>query len=117
MEFEEITRIVVHYGIHILLGQRRVDHQVLISDVGAGERQKREVPPDVVRARIRDEYVFEPAGRDLIIVGGVTPTTEAGTRIIEQFRVVDIMCIWVKTTAMGLVMTPTSVWCEAVENT
>jgi len=58
--------------------------------VGGSERENREISPDVVRGWIRQDYVFEPAGRDLIIVGGVTPGTNAGRRIIEEVGVVQV---------------------------
>ena len=48
-------------------------------DGGVGEGVKREISPDVVRGWIFPDYVFEPASEDLKIVGGVTPTTDAGT--------------------------------------
>ena len=102
MEPDKIALETVHRVIHVLLGHRRVDHKVrwkrrsrwIIrergSDGGVIEWEKRKVPPDMVRDRIRPDYVFEPASGDLIIVGGVTPTTNADTRIIEEFGVVKV---------------------------
>ena len=103
VESEKVALKVVHDEIHVLLRHRRVDHQVrrrrgsrrVTSErglkVGASVRVKREVSPDTVRVWIRPDYVFEPAGGDLIIVGGVTPTTDVGARIPKEFRVVDVM--------------------------
>jgi len=75
--------------LHVLLGNRRIDHEVLRNrgsrwvvpewgaDAGVIEREKRKVSPDVVRGRVSPDYIFEPSGSDLIIVGGVTPATDA----------------------------------------
>ena len=88
LESGEISLEVVHRIVHVLLGHRCVGHQVLWNErscwvireyggrvVGASERENREVSPDVVRARIRQDYVFEPSGRDLVIVSRVPPGT------------------------------------------
>ena len=122
LESEQITLIAVHNEIHGFLGHRRVDHQARREREWGSEgegtvRIQREVPPDAVRGWIRPDQVFERAGGDFIIGGGVTPSTDARTRIIEEFRVVEIMCIWAKTTAMRLVVKPTSLWYDGVENT
>jgi hypothetical protein len=88
VESNKISLKVVHAEIHVLFGHRGVYHEVRRGgrsrrvscergrDVGAIERVKREVSPDVVRVRIRPDYVFEPASGDLIIVGGIAPTTK-----------------------------------------
>ena len=95
--------MVVNQIIHSLLCRSRVDHQVLwkysrrviweLVENGVSKREQREVSPDVVRAWIRQDYVFKPASRDLVIVGGVTPSTNAGGRIIKEIGVVKVMGI------------------------
>ena len=91
LEPDKIALEVVRSEIHVLLGHCRIDHQAcwrrrshrVVSkwwmDGGVGEGVKREVSPNVVRGWIFPDYVFEPASEDLKIVGGVTPTTDAGT--------------------------------------
>ena len=86
----KITLEIVHRIIYVLLGHSRVDHQVCqwrrsrrvtgeyVNGVGEPERIKRVVSPDSVRAWIRQHYVFESTSRDLIIIGGITPGTDAG---------------------------------------
>jgi len=80
---------IVHHIIHVLLGHSRVDHQVClgrrnrrvageyVKGVGKLVRENRKVPPDSVGAWIRQHYVFESTSGDLIIIGGVTPGTNA----------------------------------------
>jgi len=53
-------------------------------DRGVVEWEKRKVPPDTMRGWISPNDIFESAGRDLIIVGGITPATEAGNGIIVE---------------------------------
>ena len=96
MKSEVITLVIVHDVIYVLLRYRCVDHQVAWNwewgcrGVDMQERVKGEVSPDTMRAWIRYHHVLESAGSDLIIVGGVTPTTDTGTRIIEEFGVVKV---------------------------
>ena len=71
------------------------------------EWEKRKVSPDMVRSWIRPDYVFESAGRDLIIVGGITPTTEAVTWIvIEDIGIVHVLRVWMKIAKTRLEMAP-----------
>lgn len=102
---EEIALEAVDSEIYVLLGHRRVDHEALVrwggrrvvsprgGELEGSEREEREDSPDAVRGWIRHGYVFEPAGKDLIIVGGVAPTTDSRTRVIEEFCVVKVVCI------------------------
>jgi len=103
LESEEVSLKVVHLIIHVLLGHSRVDHEVHRGrrniwgtsergrKIGVGVREKREVPPDVVRVWIHPDLVFEPAGIDLKIVVGITPATNAGRRVIEEGGIEDVM--------------------------
>ena len=72
--------------VHVLLGHGRVDHQVRLKrrsrwvtreriKWGVQQREKREVSPNVVRGRISHDHIFESAGKNLIIVGGIAPCT------------------------------------------
>jgi len=89
METDKVSLIAVNQRIHSLLGHSRVNHKV----PEVREWEKREVSPDAVRAWIRQSKVSEPAIMDLEIVVGVTPTTNAGGRIIEEIRVVKVMSV------------------------
>ena len=104
MESDQISLKAIHQIIHILGGNRRIDHEICRNpgsrwvacewgnDGGIIEREKRKISPDVVRGRVWPDYVFEPAGSDLIIIGGVTPATEAVTWIIiEDIGMVDVL--------------------------
>ena len=103
MESEEITLIVIHDMIHVIFGHRRVDHEVdrarrsgriageWWDEQGVGERVKRVVPPDVVRAWIGPDLVFEPAGGDLEIIVGIAPAADAGRRVIKDGGIENIM--------------------------
>lgn len=86
MESDEIPLKVVHRIVVVLLGHAGVDHEVArgswggwviweqVTEVGILERVKRKVPPDVAGGWVSPDCVFEPAGIDLEIVGGVTPS-------------------------------------------
>ena len=103
LESDEITLKVVHRIIHVLRGHGGVDHQAhrdRRSEWIAGERgkeqgvregEKRVIPPDVVRAWIDPDLVFEPAGRDLIIIVGIAPATDAGRRVIKEGGIEDVL--------------------------
>ena len=108
MEAEEITLEAVHCVVDVLLGHTGVDHEVLrgrwgrwviweqFTQVWVLERVKRKVPPDAGRVRISPDGVFEPAGVDLVIVGGVTPTANAERRVVKERGVVYVFGVWVK---------------------
>lgn len=86
MESDEIPLKIVHRIFDDLFGHTGVYHEVprrwwgrwviweQVSQVGILKRVKRKVPPDMVKAGISPDYVFEPAGIDLVIIGGVAPT-------------------------------------------
>ena len=103
LESEEVSLEVVHRIIDVRLCHSRVDHDAHRGcrsiwstgergrKTGVGVREKRVVPPDVVRVRIHPDLVFEPAGKDLIIVVGITPATNAGgRRVIEEGGIEDV---------------------------
>ena len=88
VESDEISFKAVHQVIHVFLGHGGVYHQVrrrrrsvwIIHervDSGASERERCEFSPDVMRDWIGSDHVFEPAGIDLVIIGGVAPATNA----------------------------------------
>ena len=118
MESYKVSLKAVHRKIHVLLGHRRVDHKLprnrrggrIIwewgNGIGAVERLNREVSPDAVRVWIRPDYVFEPAGIDLVIIGGIAPATNAGRRLIEEGGIVHVMRVWMQIVAVSPVMTP-----------
>ena len=110
MESDEISLEVAHHIIHVLLGHSRVDHETHWErgsrrvtgkrggrgQIGVGEWEKREVPPDVVRVWIRPDLVFEPAGIDLIIIGGIAPAANAGRRVVKEGRIEHVLRVWMK---------------------
>jgi len=98
MEPDEVTLEVVHHELHVLLGHGRVDLEVEgwgrggrvgegRTTIGVGERQIREVPPDVVRVGISHNHILESAGADLVVISGVTPAADTIRRFIEETRV------------------------------
>ena len=103
LESDEITLKVVHRIIHVLRRHGGVDHQAhwgrrgewIIGEgenkQGVREGEERVVPPDVVRAWIDPDLVFEPAGRDLIIIVGIAPATDAGRRVIKEGGIEDVL--------------------------
>jgi len=103
LESEEVSLKVVHLIIHVLLGHGRVDHELhrgrrsirvtgeREKKVGVGEREKREVPPDVMRVWIHPDLVFESAGIDLIIIFRIAPTTNTGRRVIKEGGIEHVM--------------------------
>jgi len=105
MESHEVALKAVHHGVHVILGHGRVDLKVergrrgswvreRRTAFGVGERQIREVPPDVMRAWISHDHVFESAGIDLEIVIGVTPAANTIRRFVKEVGVVHVGRVW-----------------------
>lgn len=105
MECHEITLKVVHVIVHVLPGHSHVDLIVrwrprsvrVIRERGngirVGEREKRDVPPDVVRVWIRPDLVLEPASVDLVIVVRVAEATDAVRRVIKELGIGKVPCV------------------------
>lgn len=102
VQSDEIALEAVHRMLVVHLGHTGVDHQIPRGWWGEGvvgeqstsalipERVKRIVSPDVVRARVRPDYVLESAGIDLVIVLRIAPTADAGGRVFKEGGVVHI---------------------------
>jgi len=96
MHLEEISLVSLNHRVDVGLSHSRIDHEGRvggrtirgISPRGrserVGEREEREVPPDVVRVRVHPDDVFETTVVDLEVVLGITPAANAVGRGIKE---------------------------------
>ena len=107
-ESDKISLEVVHNIIHILLGHSHVDHETHWErrsrriagerggHIGVREWEEREAPLYTVRVWVHPDLVFEPAGIDLIIIGGIAPAANAGIRVVKEGRIEHVVRVWTK---------------------
>lgn len=113
MEPNEISDETIYYEVYIRFGHGRVHRQgrwrrgsrrvvcERTSTVGVGERELGKVPHDVMRGRVRPDHVLETAGGDLVVVVGVTPSTDVGRGVTEEGGFIEAGGIWIKIVTMS----------------
>jgi len=97
-----ISDVAVHHRVHICLSQSGIDHESQIGrrsirsisprsgGIWVGEREEREVPPDVVGTGINPDQVAETTVVDLEIIRGVTPATDTINRSIKEGGILEV---------------------------
>ena len=101
LETYEIASKAIDHGSGILGSQGGVDHKASQAvrgrtEDGVGKREEGVVSTNVVRGGVHPYVVFEASGVDLVVVLGVTPTTETGRRVVPDGCVVKVMSVCTK---------------------